>query len=317
MPSDLPLFNSILHLHLRPWKTTGSEQKFRQLLHSLPKENYHQQPLYEVSFPKPLSEKTKYYQAVLNNEAITYLNSLHYLITASSNNNEKKFHIHTALSKRLKDKLEDTERVIAARQLFFSTLDENRHDKQQRDNAWIIQYLKYQLIRLFLEIQNSYPEFLNDDPLTEEDIHSKYFTETVQSLIKTAPELGLPKSTIQKPSSIERNEFNPIKGDFRSEKKGILSYKEIIKRPDVFALFEIALFEVELIDNEYNFTNKHTEKQKLAAIYCWLILKRYFIKRNFEKRKDIKYVDVRKFLDYRYNANVDAQFRAWWKSRMN
>ena len=279
MPSDLPIFNSILHLHLRPWKVTYTEQKFQQLLHSLPKENYHHQPLYEVSFPKPLSEKTKYYHAVINNEATTYLNTLHQVITNSSNNNEKKFHIHTALSKRLKAKLEDTERVISSSQLFFSVLE--GHDKQQRDNAWIIQYLKYQLIRLYLEIQNLYPEFLNDDPLTEEDIHSKYFTETVQSLIKTAPELGLPKSTIQKPSSIERNQFNPIKGDFRSEKKGILSYKEIIKRTDVFALFEIALFEVELIDNEYNFTNKHTEKQKLAAIYCWLIFKTIFYKKEF------------------------------------
>ena len=54
MPNDLPPFNEILHLHLRPWKTTGSEQKFRELLHSLPKENYHHQPLYEVAFTKPL-----------------------------------------------------------------------------------------------------------------------------------------------------------------------------------------------------------------------------------------------------------------------
>ena len=135
MPNDLPTFNAILHLHLRPWKTTESEQKFRELLYSLPTENYRQQPLFEVIFPKPLSEKTKYYHAIINNEATTYLSTLHQVITASSNNNEKKFHIHTALSKRLKAKLEDTQRVIGSSQLFFSIIDENRHNKQQGDNA--------------------------------------------------------------------------------------------------------------------------------------------------------------------------------------
>lgn len=313
MSNDLEIFNDILHLYLRPWKVIYLEQKFRELLHSLAKENYHHQPLYEVAFPKPLTGKTRYYRALIDNEAAGFLNNMEALITSASVTNEKKYHLHQALSKKLKDKLEGTEKVIVTHQFYFKIIEAHQQDKKVRDDAWIIQYVKYQLIRLYLEIQDRYPEYLTDDPITKEDIHSLYFTEPIQHLIKTAPDLGLPNSTIQIPSNTERKEFIPIKDDFRSKKKGILSYDEIIKRPDVFALFEIALFDVKLIDNQYNFTNKHTEKQKLAAIFCWLILKRYFVKRNFEKLKDTKHVDFRKFLDYRYNANVDAQFRAWWR----
>ena len=312
MPSDLSLFNSILHLHLRPWKATESEQKFRQLLHSLPKENYHQQPLYEVSFPKPLSEKTKYYHAIINNEATTYLSTLHQVITASSNNNEKKFHIHTALSKRLKAKLEDTQRVIGSSQLFFSIIDENRHDKQLRDNTWIIQYLKYQLIRLYLEIQNSYPEYLNDNPLTEDDIHLLYFSENNagRKLITKLPIRQLKKSGIK---SIRQEEvkFTPIRGELREKNTKILTYQEIVANPDKFASIELQLFNEKLITGEYDFINKGVpgNVQRMAAVYQVLIKKRYFNEFSFPGRKQITDLQIRSFLNYRYNAKIDKEFR--------
>jgi hypothetical protein len=68
------------------------------------------------------------------------------------------------------------------------------------------------LIRLYLEIQNRYAQYWKDDPLTEEDLHTIYFTEPNQPLIKPAPDLGLPRSTLQKPSNTKINEFNAIKG---------------------------------------------------------------------------------------------------------
>jgi hypothetical protein len=68
------------------------------------------------------------------------------------------------------------------------------------------------LIRLYLEIQNRYAQYWKDDPLTEEDLHTIYFTEPNQPLIKPAPDLGLPRSTLQKPSNTKIIEFNAIKG---------------------------------------------------------------------------------------------------------
>ena len=311
MSNDLEIFNDILHLYLRPWKVIYLEQKFRELLHSLAKENYHHQPLYEVAFPKPLTGKTRYYRALIDNEAAGFLNNMEALITSASVTNEKKYHLHQALSKKLKDKLEGTEKVIVTHQFYFKIIEDHQHDKKVRDDAWIIQYVKYQLIQLYLEIQHQYAEYLNDDPVTEEDIHSLYFSEPVHSFIKPAPQLDLPKSAIQTPKEPRKIKFAPIQGDFKSEMKGILRYDQIISDPQLFARFEEEFFQIELIDHNYNFSDKHTEKQKLAAIYCVLMKKGYFKKRDFIKRKNIKDVDIRKFLDYRYNSNVDAQFRAW------
>ncbi len=88
MSNDLEIFNDILHLHLRPWKVAYSEQKFRELLHLLVKENYHHQPLYELAFHKPLTGKTRYYRAFIDNEAPGFLNNMEALITSASVSHE-------------------------------------------------------------------------------------------------------------------------------------------------------------------------------------------------------------------------------------
>src|SRR5690606_33960864 len=85
----------------------------------------------------------------------------------------------------------------------------------------------------------------------------------------------------------------------------------IIKDSGRFSRFEEELFSHELIDENYNFKNQHGQIQELAAIFQTLIKKGYFNKRQFPKNKEIKPVDIRKFLDHRYNSNTDKQFRTW------
>ena len=317
MTRDLPLFNSILHHHLRPWKATGSEQKFGQLLHSLPKENYHQQPLYEVAFPKPLTAKTRYYKALIDNEAMAFLNKMEAALANAINNNEKKFHIHTALTKKLKGLLTDTQKEIVKQKLYLKTLEDPEQDKQQRDNAWILQYLKYQLIRLYLEIQNSYPEFLNDDALTEEDIHSTYFSENIPEgkLIVIVPTAVFKKPT-NKIISAEEILFKPVKGDVREPFKTILTYPEIIAKPDKFAKIEILLFEDQVIDPDYNFIRKQGNVQKLAAYYQVLIKKNYFNRFYFPGKNEVTSLHIRKFLNYRYDVLIDREFRRFNKAEV-
>jgi hypothetical protein len=130
-----------------------TDARYEQLLHAVSKENFAHQPLYELSFVKPLTPKRKYYQAIISNEAIRFLNSVHNLIKDALNDNERKFHIHKIL-KNLPAKLHETEKIIASRNLYFSLIDDTTRDKKLRDDAFIIQCLKYQLICLYLEIQN-------------------------------------------------------------------------------------------------------------------------------------------------------------------
>jgi len=314
MSSDLELYHKILFFD-RPWMDlTTTDGKYQQLFHTVSKETFANQPLYELSLLKPLTPKRKYYQAIIVNEAIRFLNCIDNLIKDAINENEKKYHIHSILSKKLPAILVETEKIISSRGLYFSLVDDISKDKRIRDNAFIIQYLKYQLIRLYLEIQNGYAAYWNDETFTAEDIHSMYFSEPFQPIIKTAAGVGLPNVALEITPVPVEIKFTPVKGDFRPGKQGIVSYNQIISNHILFASFEEKLFEMELIDKNYNFSNEHTEKQKLAAIYCVLIQKGYFIKKDFIKKQKIKDVDIRKFLDYRYNTNRQAQFRSWLRN---
>ena len=101
MSLDLELSHKILFID-RPWlETSTTDAKYLQLLHAVINENFAQQPLYELSFPKPLTPKTKYYQAIITNEAVGFINSVHTLVNSALSDNERKFHIHSILSKKL------------------------------------------------------------------------------------------------------------------------------------------------------------------------------------------------------------------------
>jgi hypothetical protein len=311
MSNNLEWYHKILFIE-RPWMDAATtDAKYQQLLHELSTENFAQQPLYELSFPKPLTHKTKYYQALINNEAIIFINSIHDVMKRALNDNEKKFHIHKILSKKLPAKLHETEKIISARGLYFSLIEDTSIDKKRRDDAYVIQYLKCQLILLYLEIQNSFQSLVKGDILEEKEIHSLYFTEDLpdKTFIVKARDLNLPKATITKPVIKEEKKFIPIKADFREAKKGILSYKNVIKNPDKLAAFEMELFEQGLIDDLYNFKKKHGQMQELAAAYRILIRKGYLNEYSFPGRKKISERQICNFLNYRYNANIDREFR--------
>lgn len=237
-------------------------------------------------------------------------------MSAALNDDEKKYLVHTTLTKLLIQKLNETSAIINEYQYFYTNLvgpSKSTGSPNMGDDSYTLQFLKFQLIRIYLEIQESYSEFLKDDKLSEEDLHQIHFTEPApeKSFFKEAEKMQM-KSTvatlIKKPVL---KPFTPLKNDVRPEKKGILSHNTIIKNPDRFARFEEELHDHELIDSNFNFLNRHTQKQELSAIYQTLIKKGYFKKRDIQNLKDIKHLDIRKFLDHRYNADLDKQFRIW------
>lgn len=310
MNNNLELYHNILFIEC-PWLNHSiSEKKFQELLHSVSKENYNQQPLYEVAFKKPLTPKRKYYHALIDNEAKRYLNTIHSLVGQASNDNEKKFWAHTTLAKKLKQKFTDIEKIIKAKKFQLTAIDNTQIDAKHRDDAFIIQFLKYQLIRLYLEIQNSYPAYLKEESLTEEDIYSAYFSEEApqKSFIVTAPDHNLPKPATSIIITKEKT-LNVIKGDIREIAKGVLKYSDAVANPDKFASFESELFNQGLIDDKYKFKKLRGQVQELAAVYHVLMRKNYFHKFHFPGKKKVTGLHIRKFLNHRYLANIDKEFR--------
>ncbi|MEI7491915.1 MAG: DUF6617 family protein [Bacteroidota bacterium] len=327
MTPPLDLYNRILFLDLRPWQLSGiSEAKFKQDLNDFQKTFHQFQPIYELSFPKPLSNKRKYFQTLIESEAIGFLNLIHQQINDSINDQAKIYLVHMALTRSLNAKLNEVHQIIIERDcnqdVLSSTPGSIKIDSSKADEAYILLNLKHQLVRLFLEVQDNYPQFLSTEPLSENEIYLTYFSH------------GSPDpSFIKKSSKIEHvspansllniqssTNFKPIANDVRELAKGILSYPDIIKDSDRFASFEESLRSYDYIDDNYNFSDRHGMKNNLAMIYHHLINKGYFNKRKFPGKKgnkdikgnkEIKEVDIRKFLDHRYNTDVDKQFRSY------
>jgi hypothetical protein len=143
-------------------------------------------------------------------------------VNNSIDDKEKKYWVHLTLTRKLKSKFEETEKRIVSRQLYYSVIDDKQKDRSEKDNAYILHLLKYELIRLYLEIQNTFPAFLKEEPVTEEEIHSMFFSEEVpeKSFIIKAPDYNLPKPTTEIVEQTKKKTFNAIKADIREPKKG-------------------------------------------------------------------------------------------------
>ena len=316
MINNLDLYNKILFIS-PPWLEDNiSDHKYQQLLQTILVENYAYQPKVGIKFFNPLTPRTKYYHNVIKFEAIRYLNALHNEIINASNENEKKYLVHKTLARQLKKKFAEIEKIITTQQLYITLIDNRTLDRKIRDDAFIIQLLKYELIHVFLETQNNYTSFWPEDVLSETEIHSIYFSETPpeNSFLKAAPDLELPKATNAILIQPQEKTLVTIKGDIREVKTAVLLYNDIVDKQDLFAKVEAELNKAELLDDQYCFIKKRGNVEKMAAIVHLLIQKKYFIQYSFTGgRKPITDLQIRKFLNHRYITDIDKEFRVFKK----
>ena len=319
MPNNpLSVFHDLLFLGLRPWNNRSlPEAKFKELVREVNNEVYNHQPKYKVAFSNPLNAKRKYYSLIIANGAIHFLNHLKNEVDAALNDNERLYLVAQQAIKPLAQKLKEANNIIEERQLHWSEIKGTAHlsisDAAQADEAYIIQLVKYNLLFMYLEIQNSFPQFLNDDALSADELHQKFFTEQeLQSdIIINADQINLPTPASQVKADPHAITFERKAFDFNDPPKGVLPYTKVVRNEQRFAAFEEELFLHNLIDKDYNFIDDHGNKQLLAAAIQAIIAKNYFLERNFVKLRAMQPVDIRKFIDHRYTTSIDKQFRNW------
>ena len=241
MSHNLELFNDILFLNHRPWKFGNqSDLKFKQLLLEVKKEYYTHQPNYEVDFIKPLSGIRKYYHAIIEYEAIAYLNDLHSEINAALSDNEKSYLVHVALTKLISQKLKETAQVIQERDFTLEQFDIKPQNKKVNtniaDESYVLHLLKHHLVRLVMEIQDSYQEYLKEDVLTADEIYYTYFNEAAPEIAYIIEAEDYPE-TNQIPQAQQKDSkpaFNPIRDDIWEDGKKNLFIQSIISQPIPF-----------------------------------------------------------------------------------
>ena len=325
MSNELSLYHQVLFLELRPWmKRDVSEAKYKELLQSFAKENISFRPLYEVSFIKPLNAKRKYYYSLIESEATRYLYNFEKVFFSAEKVEEKKYWVHTTLTKVISQKLKVTSKTIKAHEYYLDQIlpgvKTTTTAEYLLDETYILQYLKCQLIRIYLEIQMAFKPFVKEDEVTEEELHSIYFKEEIfttsflKKIIYPEPLKGAGTKVIPDTEYI----FVPQKRDIREPGKGVITYKEIVNKTDKLARVESILFEFKLIDKEYSFIPTQGNISKMAAVYRVLANNEFFLKTTFvnNKRTSVTDLHVRKFLNHRYVVNIDKEFRNFAKEEV-
>jgi hypothetical protein len=311
MSNGLETYNDILNLHLRPWKVNHSPQKYQQLLNALKKESYQFQPLYDVAFTKPVNDKRKFYHALITNEATKFLNELHNEIETALISQEKTHWVTSTLDKKLKPKFGEIKNLIEKKNFQLSSISITN------DDAYIIQYLKYQLIRLYLEIQDYYSDEIEDEPLTQEDILTNFFSDPpfdkaiiIHEERKLAAERKVSTAPKEAPSKFVQHNH-----EIRDHKDGVLLYDEIVDKPEALGRVEEILFLDEYIDKDLKFRKGKGKQLVIAAIAHVLKQKKFFKDKAFHdgKRITVAHLQIQRFISHRYKVNIDQQYRRFKK----
>lgn len=270
-------------------------------------ESYQFQPFYDIAFIKPVNDKRKFYHSLITNEAIKFLNELHNEIETALISQEKTHWVTSTLDKKLKPKFAEIKNLIEKKQYELSDIS------IYNDNAYIIQYLKYQLIRLYLELQDYYSDEIEDEPLTQEDILTNFFSDppSEKSIIipeerKLAPERKISTTPKQAPSK-----FVPHNHEIRGTAEGVLLYDEIVDKPELLGRVEEILFDDKYIDKDLKFGKRRGKQLVIAAVAHVLKQKKIFKQKTFHNGKLLTVSDlhIQRFISHRYIVNIDQQYR--------
>lgn len=137
------------------------------------------------------------------------------------------------------------------------------------------------------------------------------FLSTRKNLVKENQIYSNTTAITVKPQETHKSTFTPILDDNRPSKKGVGSFHDLVKNPQRFASFEEKLFQNDYITAQYAYCGKQGYKNQLAIIYHLIIEKKYFNNFNDSNKKKVTHRDIVKFLNHRYDVDIDKQFRSY------
>lgn len=313
------LFIDILHIDLIS-KDNRSDIKFKELIKGQSREYYSSTPRYEIEFKTAYSNKRKFYKNLIDQESIKRFNSMIEALDVKSTQTHLKY-LFGKFYKTYSNYLSQISGYLTENNL-PSDLYLKPNNSKKADEAYIIHYLKANAIMLFMELQDRFSNFNEEQEYTQEDIHEKFFSEEAPSKLLVSPysgsEIEVRKSVVNK-----RGVFSAIKGDIESRPVNakILTYNQIIvpDKQTMFSRLEETLNSEGIIDDFYNFKSKRGNKQKLAAFIIKLQIKNFFNERYFPDNKPINDKRITDFFAHRYGVGSDTnkEFRNFKGAQSN
>lgn len=166
------IYTSLISITKGLHRDNRNERDFRYLnskINENSNSSHKVNPLYIINFPvRAIGDKRKYFKTIIDKETI---NKFNYLIEQFPDNaiiQENQFSYAQLYADYRKNLIS-----------INSYIKNHGHirDNLNNENTYVIQYLKTNMIWLFLELQERYSEFGNEDILSIEEVYNYYFNE--------------------------------------------------------------------------------------------------------------------------------------------
>jgi hypothetical protein len=170
------------------------------------------EPLIDIDIPPHFNYKTEFYYYLIKNEGTRLMNNLNKALQVCSNENEAKFLINSTLIKVqtfLKDTARHLKELSYTDNLRFDELPKGKTEAQKKISDYILSTLQTTLIRILLEMQETFAAFITTKILNEDEIH-------ISLLGKTPPSVALVKINVGMNDFKVKRYINT--GDYSKEK---------------------------------------------------------------------------------------------------
>src|SRR5690554_1390990 len=173
MKREQDIFNDIQNKGLRPWLGINSvDEVFSQKFHSLKDytSNHHLQ--YQLTFDRPFDYKTKYYQRLILNTLKMDFDIIFKTIDEDRDESLILYWLDNILNKRLKTQLRDIGTLIKQKDFALSYINPKNTsyqiDQHHKADTYIMQLLKLALMQLYLEVQEAFKGWVDDEFIVED-----------------------------------------------------------------------------------------------------------------------------------------------------
>lgn len=167
------IFASLISITKGLHRDNRTERDFKELNNKLKTDiQYKAAPLFTIEFPeKPFGAKRKYFKSLIDVEATSKYNKLIEEFTDTNIEAICVFNYQVFYS-QYRQFLIDVKKYIDNHNF--------RRESLKEENTYIIQYLKANMIWLYMELQERFSNYGSEDEMTIEEIHSHYFEEDLQ-----------------------------------------------------------------------------------------------------------------------------------------
>ncbi len=167
------IFTSLLSITKGIHKDSTTEREYKELNRKLKNNtSYKTTPLFSINFnERDFGCKRKYYKKLIDNEASKKFNNLINSFPENAIEHEHTFN-YQIIFNEFKQYLIEVDEYI----------EKYNYDRKsiQEENTYVIQYLKTNMIWLFLELQERYAKYGEEDYLSIEDVYKFYFNESIR-----------------------------------------------------------------------------------------------------------------------------------------